>query len=96
MDDMVVIVDVCCSALLHSTEEKITANWINREIVEMQLKRQMFALRGSLSLSLVDKSVRIILIKCNPHVCQLYAHTLVTSSNHRQQMPQHLKFNLII
>ena len=51
MDDMVVIVDVCCSALLHSTEEKITANWINREIVEMQLKRQMFALRGSLSLA---------------------------------------------
>ena len=49
MDDMVVIVDVCCSALLYSTEEKITANWINREIVEMQLKRQMFALRGSLS-----------------------------------------------
>lgn len=52
MDDMVVIVDVCCSALLssaqfYSTEEKITANWINREIVEMQLKRQMFALRGS-------------------------------------------------
>lgn len=52
MDDMVVIVDVCCSALLssaqfYSTEEKITANWINREIVEMQLKREMFALRGS-------------------------------------------------
>jgi hypothetical protein len=30
-------------------EEKIIANWINREIVEMQLKRQMFALRGALS-----------------------------------------------
>lgn len=55
MDDMVVIVDVCCSALLYSTKEKITANWINREIVEMQLKRQMFALRGSRWLTKVSE-----------------------------------------
>lgn len=58
MDDMVVIVDVCCSALLSSTlprGEKITANWINREIVEMQLKRQMFALRGSRWLTKVSE-----------------------------------------
>jgi hypothetical protein len=38
--------------ILERRSGKITANWLNRkqmqsEIVEMQLKRQMFALRGA-------------------------------------------------